>query len=144
MSYWDSSALAKLNLSEPDWADFQSLAERSAPLRTSPLGQFETILTIRRQESDGRLDAQTADFLADELLIDLTIGVIEVVVRNFDLHAEFQHVVQTCLRCSPPILLRKLDAVHLAAVLHIGETELVSNDVRQWAAAVALGMAVLP
>ena len=144
MSYWDSSALAKLYLSEPDSAVFQSLAERPVPLRTSPLGQFETILTIRRQESDGRLDTQTADFLADELLVDLASDVIEIVASDFDIHAEFQHVLQTCLRRSPPILLRTLDALHLAAALHVSETELVSNDVRQRAAAVALEMTVLP
>ena len=144
MSYWDSSALAKLYLTEPDSAVFQSLAERPDPMRTSPLGQFETILTIRRHEADGRLDRRTADTLADELLVDLASGVVEVVAAEFDLHAEFQHVVETCFRRSAPISIRTLDALHLAAALSANETELVSNDVRQRTAAQALGMTVLP
>jgi predicted nucleic acid-binding protein len=37
-----------------------------------------------------------------------------------------------------------LDALHLAAALSAGETEFVSNDNRQRAAAVALGLTVLP
>lgn len=50
MSDWDSSALAKLYLTEPDSLVFHAIADRPTTLRTSPLGQFETILTIRRLE----------------------------------------------------------------------------------------------
>lgn len=144
MSYWDSSALAKLYLKEPDSAVFLSLAKRPVPLHTSPLGQFEVTLTLRRQEPEGVLDRQTADTLADELLIDIASGRVELVAAGFDLHAEFQHVVQTCFRRTNPISIRTLDALHLAAALSAGETEIVSNDSRQRTAAQALGMSVLP
>ena len=40
--------------------------------------------------------------------------------------------------------LAKLDALHVAAALSAGETEVLSNDLRQRAAAVAVGMTVLP
>lgn len=144
MSDWDSSALAKLYLKEPDSAVFLSLAKRAVPLRTSPLGQFEVTLTLRRQEAEGVLDRQTADTLADELLIDIASGLVELVASEFDLHAEFQHVAQTCFRRASPISIRTLDALHLAAALSAGETEFVSNDSRQRSAAQALGMTVLP
>lgn len=106
MSYWDSSALAKLYLKEPDSAVFLSLAKRAVPLRTSPLGQFEITLTLRRQEAEGFLDRPTADTLADELLVDIASGLVELVASQFDLQAEFQHVVQTCFRRTSPISIR--------------------------------------
>ena len=59
MSYWDSSALAKLYLKESNSAVFLSLAKRAAPLRTSPLRQFEVTLTLRRQEAEGTPDPRT-------------------------------------------------------------------------------------
>jgi len=144
MSYWDSSALAKLYLTEPDSLVFQTIADRPATLRTSPLGQFETILTIRRLEANGRLDSRKAEHLADELLIDLSDGTVELITSDFDIHAEFQHVLQTCFQRPQPIAIRTLDALHLAAALSANETEFVSNDTRQRAAGVALGMTVLP
>ena len=144
MSYWDSSALAKLYLKESNSAVFLSLAKRAVPLRTSPLGQFEVSLTLQRQAVDGFLDRQTADALADELLIDIASGLVELVASKFELHAEFQHVLQTCFQRAVPISIRTLDALHLAAALSVGETEFISNDIRQRSAAQALGLTVLP
>ncbi|MFM9962544.1 MAG: hypothetical protein ACKV2Q_15135 [Planctomycetaceae bacterium] len=43
-----------------------------------------------------------------------------------------------------PIWIRTLDALHVAAALSVGETDFVSNDLRQRAAATAVGMTVLP
>ena len=140
----DSSALAKLYLTEPDSLVFQAIADRSTTLRTSPLGQFETILAIRRLEADGSRDPQKAEYLADELLIDLSDGTVELIATDFDIHAEFQLVLQTCLQRPQPISIRTLDALHLAAAMSVDETEFVSNDNRQRAAAVALGLTVLP
>ncbi len=144
MSYWDSSALIKLYLAEPNSVVFESIADRNVPLRTSPLGQFESLLTIRRHEAEGRLDHQKADELADEILVDLASGIVEIVAQDFDIHAEFQVVLQTCLQRPQPIAIRTLDALHLAAALSVKESEFVSNDARQRSAAVALGMSVLP
>ena len=39
MSYWDSSALVKLYLSEPESAVFDAIAKRPGMMRTSPLGR---------------------------------------------------------------------------------------------------------
>ena len=46
----DTSALAKLFLVEPDSATFDSLAQRSAPIRISPLVRYEARLTFLRRE----------------------------------------------------------------------------------------------
>ena len=144
MSYWDSSALAKLYLKEADSDKYLVLAKTAIPVRTSPLGQFEVTLAIRRHEVDGKLDARSANELVDELLVDLGDGTVELIATDFEIHAEFQHVLQMCLQRPQPISIRTLDALHLAAALSVSESEFVSNDIRQRAAAVAMGMTVLP
>lgn len=144
MSYWDSSALAKLYLKEPDSAVFLSLAKRPVPLRTSPLGEFEVTLTLRRHELARSLDGQSAGTLCDELMLDIALGYVELIASGFDLRSEFQHVIQVCLSHPVPISIRTLDALHLAAALSVGETEFVSNDIRQRTAATALGLTVTP
>ena len=144
MSYWDSSALAKLYLKEAGSDKYLVLAKTAIPVRTSPLGQFEVTLAIRRHEVDGKLDARSANELVDELVVDLGDGTVELIATDFEIHAEFQHVLQTCLQRPQPISIRTLDALHLAAALSVNESEFVSNDIRQRAAAVAVGMTVLP
>ena len=144
MSYWDSSALAKLYLKEPDSDVYLALAKTAIPVQTSPLGQFEVTLAIRRHEVEGKLDAPSAEALVDELLFDIGEDAVELIATDFDIHAEFQLVLQTCLQRPQPISIRTLDALHLAAAISVDETEFVSNDSRQRAAAVALGLAVLP
>ena len=69
---------------------------------------------------------------------------MELIATDFEIHAEFQHVLQMCLQRPQPISIRTLDALHLAAALSVSETEFVFNDDRQRAAAVAVGMTVLP
>ena len=82
--------------------------------------------------------------LVDELLIDIAAGKLNVIEVDRSLFAEFQLVIQTCLRGAQSIAIRTLDALHLAAALSSQETEFVSHDKRQRTAAAALGMTVLP
>lgn len=72
------------------------------------------------------------------------VGKVEIVATGFAVESEFEQVVQACLNRAAPIWIRTLDALHLAAALSVGETEFLSNDLRQRAAAVAVGMTVLP
>ena len=46
MSYWDTSSLAKLYLTEPDSATFDALANRTTVIRISPLVRFESRLAF--------------------------------------------------------------------------------------------------
>ena len=79
MSYWDSSALAKLSLKEADSDVYLALAKTAIPVRTSPLGQFEVTLAIRRHEIEGKLDTPSAEALVDELLFDIGEGTVELI-----------------------------------------------------------------
>lgn len=144
MSYWDTSALAKLYLVEPDSATFDALAQRAAPIRISPLVRYEARLTFLRREREGVIAAHTAVVLSRRLDQDIADGKIEVVAPDFAIEHQFEQVVQACLSRAVPISIRTLDALHVAAALSVGETEFLSNDQRQRAAAMAVGLAVLP
>ena len=144
MSYWDTSALAKLSLVEPDSATFDALAQRPAPIRISPLVRYEARLTFLRREREGAIAAHTAVVLSRRLDQDIADGKVEVIGAGFKIETEFEQVVQACMNRATPISIRTLDALHVAAALSVGETEFLSNDIRQRAAAVAVGMTVLP
>lgn len=144
MSYWDTSALAKLYLVEPDSAKFETLAERSATIRISPLVRFESRLTFLRREREEAIAAHTAVVLSRRLDQDIADGKVEVIAAGFAIETEFEQVVQACMNRATPISIRTLDALHVAAALSAGESEFISNDLRQRAAAVAVGMTVLP
>lgn len=144
MSYWDTSALAKLYLVEPDSAKFDTLAQRPAPLRISPLVRYESRLTFLRHEREGVIAAHAAVVLSRRLDQDIANGKVEIIAADFAIETEFEQVVQACMNRAAPIAIRTLDALHVAAALSAKETEFVSNDLRQRDAAVAVGMTVLP
>jgi predicted nucleic acid-binding protein len=144
MSYWDTSALAKLYLVEPDSATFDALAQRPVPIRISPLVRYEARLTFLRREREGVIADHAAVVLSRRLDQDVADGKVEVIAAGFAIESEFEQVVQACMNRATPISIRTLDALHVAAALSVGESEFLSNDVRQRAAAVAVGMTVLP
>ena len=144
MSYWDTSALAKLYLVEPDSATFDALAQRPTPIRISPLVRYEARLAFLRREREGAIAANAAVVLSRRLDQDIAVGKVEIVATGFAVESEFEQVVQACLNRAAPIWIRTLDALHLAAALSVSEMEFLSNDLRQRAAAVAVGMTVLP
>lgn len=144
MSYWDTSALAKLYLVEPDSAKFDALAQRPVPIRISPLVRYEARLTFLRCERERVIAAHAAVVLSRRLDQDIANGKVEIVAADFAIETEFEQVVQACMNRATPISIRALDALHVAAALSAKETEFVSNDLRQRDAAVAVGMTVLP
>lgn len=144
MSYWDTSALAKLYLIEPDSSTFDSLASGATAIRISPLVRYESRLAFLRREREGAIAAHGAVVLSRRLDDDIAAGKIELIAADFMIETWFEQVVQACMNRPEPIWIRTLDALHVAAALSVGETEFVSNDLRQRAAAITVGMAVLP
>jgi predicted nucleic acid-binding protein len=57
---------------------------------------------------------------------------------------QYGQVLNLCYQPTPPILLRTLDAVHVASARLAGETEVVATDKRLRDAAKLLGFALFP
>ncbi|HYR58675.1 MAG TPA: type II toxin-antitoxin system VapC family toxin [Chthoniobacteraceae bacterium] len=144
MSYWDTSALVKLYLRESDSRRFEELAEETNRLVTAAFARHEVRAAFRRREAEGALAAGESATLFQLFDGDNARGEIEAISDSAAVEAEFAGVLETCLSRQPPIFIRTLDAWHLASARVSGETEFVTADLRQRAAALALAFNVLP
>ena len=141
MIYWDTSALAKLYVSEPDSADFEQHAAAASQIAVSATGRLELRAVLRRREAEGSIsDGATSllhrsfcDLIASGRFLEQTVTPV--------LEAEY---FASCLSHTPPIFLRTNDALHLAAARCAKENEVVTTDKGQRKAAIFLGFTVFP
>jgi predicted nucleic acid-binding protein len=145
MSYWDTSTLVKLYAQEPDSLAFEdfSLDSPDSPV-TSRIALYEARATFRRKESEAILQTGTAETLYRELEQDVAAGEVRLIELGTDVEREYGQVLKLCYEQTPPLLLRTLDALHLASVRVAGETELVATDKRMRDAAKLLGLSLFP
>lgn len=144
MSYWDTSALVKLSVAEVDSAQFQELASRAARLVTAAIAPLEARTVFRRREAEGALPVGEAVALSTDLARDAADGRIIVQAMDAAVEREFAKVLDACFAQTPPVFIRTNDALHLASAMTSGETEFVTADIRQRAAAELMGLTVKP
>lgn len=145
MSYWDTSALIKLYAPEPDSAVFMRHAETEAGVIVSArITIWEARAAFLRKEATGLLPPGQARALHQQLLDDLTAKEWQVVEITGAVESEFNRVLDLCYRHTPPLPIRTLDAIHLAAARVAGETEMIATDQRLRAAATLLGFTLSP
>lgn len=144
MAHWDTSGLLKLFINEADSPTFATLAAAGTVPVTAFIGRHEARAAFMRRESEGALPSGEAEHLYQDLLTDIANGDIVEAPLTPTLEAEYGKVLQQCLLNSPPVFVRTNDALHLASARLMGEHEFVSADARQRAAAIHLGLKVLP
>lgn len=145
MSYWDTSALAKLFVAEADSTRFERhAAESVAPAVTAEITILEMRRVAFRKEAAGLLQPGTAEATLADLDADVAVGSIQVVEQSATVQKEFDQVMATCYRRRPALPLRTLDALHLASVRVAGETEIVTTDMKLRKAASLLGFTLFP
>ena len=145
MSYWDTSTLVKLYAQEADSPTFENftLNSASSPV-TSRIALYEARATFQRKEAEGILQAGTALTLYGELERDAAAGELRFIELGADVEREYGQVLNHCYQQTPPLLLRTLDALHLASARVAGETEVVATDKRMRDAAKLLGFSLFP
>lgn len=144
MSYWDSSTLSKLYLPEPDSSDYVQKAANNQVIVTARLALYEILRVAFRKESDGFIQAGTAESVLTQVNQDIAAGQIRVVEMDTRVEAEFNVIMATCYRHAPPVPIRTFDALHLASTRADGQTELVATDKRMRSAAKLLGFSLFP
>ena len=144
MSYWDSSALAKLYMRELDSVEFRALALEARRVATGSLTRHELRTVFRRREAEGVLPSGEAAALYVELNADIAGSDIVIQPETADMEREFGVVLEACFSQTPPTFIRTNDALHLASAKVAGESEFITADVRQRAAALLMGFTVLP
>ena len=144
MSYWDTSALLKLYVPEPDSPGFVEYACTHPGAVTARLAAWEALTAFRRKETEGFIRPGAAQMLHSTLLQDGALGYWRWVELSPAVEIAYAQVLDHCFHLSPPLLIRTLDAIHLACARAVGETEIVATDRRLRAAAIALGCTVFP
>ncbi len=144
MSYWDTSALSKLYLPEPDSANFVQKAAVDPAIATNRLTLYELRRVAFRKESEGLIQAGTAESVLAQVNQDIAAGQIRVVVLDAQAEAEFNSIMVTCYRRTPPLPVHTLDALHLASARTDHQIEVVATDRRLRDAAGLLGLTLFP
>lgn len=144
MSYWDTSALGKLYLPEPDSGDFVQKAAVVPAIATTRLALYEMRRIAFRKESEGLIQAATAESVLAQVNQDIGAGEIRIIEMDARVESEFDGIMATCYRRSPPLPVRTLDALHLASARADYQVEIVSTDKRMRDAAKLLGLSVFP
>ena len=144
MSYWDTSALVKLFVAEADSAQFQQFAGSAARIVTAAIARFEARTVFRRREAEGALPAGEAAALSADLDRDVANGRVVMQASDAAVERDFAKVLEKCFSPTSPVFIRTNDALHLASAIAAGETEFVTADLRQRAAAKLMGLTVQP
>jgi predicted nucleic acid-binding protein len=140
MHYWDTSALLKLYVTEPDSARFRTLASATGPVNTGDVARWELFVALERKEASGDLKPGTAHAFYSQFESDLTTGRVKILPNDGREFIGFQILVKKLFQMHPPLLIRTLDALHLAAALNGQATGFVTTDQRQAQSATALGL----
>ena len=123
-AYYDSSALVKLILDEPDSVALRAYVRRGPPGISCALVRTEVVRVFREQSADAIRHARE------------TLGEMELLELDDDL-------LDAAALLPAPV--RSLDAIHLAAALSLGSelSALVTYDERMARAARELGLEVV-
>ena len=97
-----------------------SLLERPA---TGEFARLELWTFLRRKEAEFSLAAGEAKQLLAVFDQNVADGLVRPIPLNERVTAEFERVVEKCLGRMPPLFIRALDAMHLAAAIVAGGTE---------------------
>lgn len=145
MNYWDTSALLKLYVNEPDSAFFLDfVTSTSEPVFTSAVAQVEALSAFFRKESAGDLRASGARVLLDRFQEDCQTGRVMLVPFGSDVIEEAGRLAALAYRRRHPILVRSLDLIHAATFSSLRATTMLATDQRLRDLCALLKAQVLP
>ncbi|MCX6855647.1 MAG: type II toxin-antitoxin system VapC family toxin [Verrucomicrobia bacterium] len=144
MSYWDTSCLVKLYVTETDSAQFDAYALTTSQMVTSEIARFEMWTTLRRKEAEGQIAPGAARALFQLFKDDVTNGEIILIPTDGAVKTAFDAIIDHCHGHLPPLPIRTLDSIHLAAARVAHESEIVTADKRLRDAAIFEGFSVFP
>ncbi len=152
MRYWDTSALLKLYVREPDsplYLDalarfLDALARFGQPPITAELTRVELFSALRRREQTGGLVAGAADSLFQQFCSDIGAGRVRVVPQGADVSTRAVALIRLAYQAQPPLMARSLDVLYAASANLTRCRTLVDSDVRQRALAQLAGLKLFP
>ena len=131
MNYWDTSALLKLYLPEDDSGYFlDSVVTSDQPLVSSAIAAVEMLCALYRKESVGELKRGGALAAHQRFLGDSREGRIVLVPYGEQVFTAAEEIVRLAFRRARPVMVRSLDAIHVASALTARARVMVATDTR--------------
>ena len=131
MNYWDTSALLKLYLPEDDSGYFlDSVVASDQPLVSSAIAAVEMLCALYRKESVGELKRGGALAAHQRFLGDSREGRIVLVPYGEQVFTAAEEIVRLAFRRARPVMVRSLDAIHVASALTARARVMVATDTR--------------
>ena len=144
-TYWDTSALLKIYVPEPDSAFFLDLvAESNQPVSTSVITTIEIRRALNRKEHAGDIRHVDAAKAMKRFCADCDEGRITRLPCNDETASLAQDLVDLANAGRKPIMIRSLDAIHLASAQATGATVVVTTDLRMRDLAAMLRLKLVP
>ena len=137
--YLDSSALAKLYVSEAESEVLDAFLRGRRGLVISELAITEVLSAVARRKREGELGATHANEIRDAILADAGSGAF----RRLHLDPEVHRVAERLLLGLVSLPLRTLDALHIALSLSGAASHILTFDHRMKEAAAQVGLNVV-
>ncbi len=133
MAYWDTAALAKLYIHEPDSPRYGQILRESL-----------VHCAFWRKEISGAVRHGRAEILFQNFLRQIESGDLKLILYDSRVKSRAIGVVRHCYGARRPVMIRSLDALQIASALEGGATEMVSADLRMRGCGILFGLRVLP
>ena len=143
--YWDTSALLKLYTHESDTNYIIDLAAKEAqPICTSIIATLEVLSALHRKQRAGEVppDEARQDMLDFET--DCAEGRVTRLPCGDEMVAQAREVMELARTQPRNIMIRSLDAIHVASALSIRAGSLVATDGRLREVAALAGLKLIP
>jgi predicted nucleic acid-binding protein len=144
MVFWDTSALVKLYIREPDSKAFAALANRQELFAISAWTTHEILCSLHRKELLRDLKIGGAEAIYQRILQQVALGALHVISYTAAVAQRTTEVIRDCYSARTPVAIRSLDALQLGSALAGGAVEVVSADARMRAGARIFNLRVLP
>jgi|CXWL01.1.fsa_nt_gi predicted nucleic acid-binding protein len=136
--YLDTSVAVKLYIPEPDSAECEAIAGVDGFI-SSELLYGEMYAAVFGKERRGHISAESGKLILARFESDLSEGQIRLVKINGPVVRDAVEIMQ---QVRSDVLLRTLDAIHLATYLSVDAGSLFTRDKRMLVAANKLGLSL--
>lgn len=145
MDYWDTSALFKLYAQEADSEWFSDYLSRSDSIvHSSAITAVEIVSASYRQLRAKNLNPSVSSKIAEKLKKDRDARLLIQIPCSDDVVSQAQQVIERAAHHHPPIMIRSMDAIHVASALISGAKTMVATDDRLRVVAALNGLRLIP
>ena len=143
--YWDTSALLKIYVVERDSEFFLDLIEKAdRPVCTSVISTVEIRCALSRKKQAGDIDRIDEAKAMNRFTADCMKGRITQLSCNDDTATRAKDLVDLARGKQRPIMIRSLNALHLASAMSARAPAIVTTDMRMREVAALLRLKLIP